>query len=394
MTGGARRLVARQVDTVRAVPQALWDEKIAAGHPLKTAAFFACIEDAFPERRFTYLVLSSGDEVVGLAVVTEERLDLSLVLPRWTARAVRWIRALLPGLLTLRVGMVGTFETAERHWWYDPTRVALEEFAAALLATCEAACARSSLLLVRDLDLREPADAALQSWLRTRGFTGVDNLPLAVVALDGLGLDAHTRRLKKKSRQTIRKAIKEAEAAGLALERVDAWRHLLDACYPLYLQVHAGAVEFRRPPLPPAFFAAVCERLVDSSSLLTLRAADGALVAFVLSGTSPSLHNPFLLGMDYARTRDTPAYQRLLWAEVEYAAARGCRIVDLGLTSYFVKQTAGAELKPLTMAARVRAGWLRPLVGPLLPRLLGAEQPPARRRFRVEAGAEQQPSEE
>lgn len=373
----------RVVTTIREVPQAPWDEKLAQGHPFKSAAFLSCLEDSFPERKFGYLVMSQGEDVVGLAVITEERLDLSLLMPELVGKVATGVRKVLPGFLSLGLGMVGTFETAQRHWWYDPRRVAEPDFAQALLDACDEVCTRSALLLVRDFMEHLPEDTRLQSWFLQRNFKPVANHPMAVVTLDGLGSEAHFQRLKKKSRQNLRKKLKDAEAMGLKVERVHSWRHLIDECYPLYLQVHEGASEFKRNPFPRAFFETIADRMPDTASFLTLRTKEGQLIAFILTGTGGGINNPFLIGMDYARTEGTPAYYLLMWREIEYAAEQSCRVVDLGLTSYFVKQTVGAELEGMTMAARLQSPWLRPLLNPLLPALLSEKQPQERRKFRV-----------
>ena len=385
----------RLVSTIREVPQAVWDARVAQGHPFKSATFLACMEDAFPERTYGYLVISQGEDVVGLAVITEERLDLCLMLPAAVGSLAAGVRKLFPGFLSVGLGMVGTFETAQRHWWYDARRLSENDFALALLDACAQVCTRSSLLLVRDFMVGTAEDARLESWFLGRGFKQVANHPMAVVELDGLSLDAHLQRLKRKSRQNLRKQLKDAEALGFKLERVQDFRPLIDECYPLYLQVHEGASEFKREPFPRAFFEALADRMPGTSSVLTLRQKDGRLVGFILTGTSGTLNNPFLIGLDYARTEGTPAYYCLLWKEVEYAAQRGCRTVDLGLTSYFVKQTLGAELEGMTMAARIQSSWLRPVLNPLLPLLLSEKQPRERQKFRPDIEAEpRQPSSE
>jgi predicted N-acyltransferase len=376
----------RIVSTIREVPRDLWDEKVARGHPFKSGAFMACLEESFPDRRFGYALMSRAGEPVGLAVVTEEPLDLGLLLPPAVGRLSARVRKVLPGFLTLRLGMVGTFETAQRHWWFDADRISAGEFADQLLAALRAVCGRSTLLLVRDFTEGDEEDARLESSILERGFVRLANHPIAIARLDGLSIEEHWQRLKTKSRANVRKKLAQSKELGLELERVEHFGALIDECYPLYLQVHEKSTEFKRNPFPKAFLHALAERMPDQSSLLTLRARDGRLLAFILTGTSGTTNNPFLIGMDYARTRDTPAYYCMLWKELEHAAARGCREVDLGLTSYFVKQTIGAEVKGMTMAARVRGVAPRLLVQPFLPRLLGEKQPERRRLFRVAAG--------
>jgi len=184
------------VPRIRDVPQALWDDKVARGHPFKSAAFLSCLEDSFPERKFGYLIVSQGADVVGLAVITEERLDLSLLLPEQVGTLTRGVRKVLPGFLSLGLGMVGTFETAERHWWYDAQRVSEHDFARALLAACDEVCGNAALLLVRDFMEALPEDVRLESWFLQRGFKQVANHPMAMVTLDGLSSEAHFQRLK------------------------------------------------------------------------------------------------------------------------------------------------------------------------------------------------------
>ncbi|GHG98545.1 GNAT family N-acetyltransferase [Comamonas sp. JC664] len=390
----AAGLTTRIHPRIQDVPRALWDEKVAQGHPFKSAAFLSCLEDSFPDRKFGYVVMSQGADVVGLAVITEERLDLSLLLPQQVGTLAQGVRKVLPGFLSLGLGMVGTFETAERHWWYDARRVSEHDFAKALLAACDEVCGKSALLLVRDFMESLPEDVRLESWFLQRGFKQVANHPMAKIALEGLSSEGHFQRLKKKSRQNLRKKLKDAEALGFQVERVRDFRHLIDECYPLYLQVHEGASEFKRAPFPRAFFETLAERMPTTSSFLTLRDAQGQLIAFILTGTGGGINNPFCIGMDYARTEGTPAYYLMMWKEIEYAAQHGCHLVDLGLTSYFVKQTVGAELEGMTMAARIQSAWLRPLLNPLLPALLSEKQPQERRRFRVSTHDDTSPPSE
>ncbi|WP_163998745.1 GNAT family N-acetyltransferase [Pyxidicoccus caerfyrddinensis] len=369
----------RGVTSIRDVPGTLWDDTVARGHPFKSSTFLSCLEDAFPDRRFAYVLLSRGGDVAGLALVTEERFDLGMRLPERVGRMAARVRRLLPGFLTVRLAMVGTFETAQRHWWWDAELLSEEEFADALLVACQEAYPHADLLVIRDF---MEGDARLEARFLARGFRPARNLPLAVVELEDSSLEAHLQRLKRKPRVSVSKQLAAATRLGLKLERVQDFRHLLPECYPLYLQVHHHASEFKRLPIPLAFFERVAERLPEESSLLTLRTSEGRLVGFVLSGTSGGIHNPFVLGMEYARSRELPIYYNLLGAELAYAAERGCAQVDLGVTSYFVKQTLGATLEGLNMVARLRSPWLRPFLHPLLPALLGEKQPERRQTLR------------
>lgn len=392
MSDGVQTMDCRIVTSIREVPDGLWDERVAQGHPFKSAAFLGCLEAAFPERRFCYFLFYRQERLIGLTVATEEDFDVAMLLPaaigRWCAR----VRRLAPGFLKLRIAQVGTLETAGPHWWLDRSHISAAVFAERLVDACTRAFPSSRLLLVRDFmetgetgetgENRE-ADRELLASLVAQQFRSVLNLPLATVVTGGLTIDDYSRRLKSRSRSAIRKELEAAARTGLTLQRVHDFHGIIDECYPLYLQVHERASEFKRPPIPRAFFEELARQMPEQTSLLTARDQDGRMVGFVLSGTSDSIHDPFLIGMDYARTREASIYYNLLWREIEYACQRGCRLIDMGLTGYFTKQTLGASLEGMSMAARLQSRWLRPVLGPLLPGLLGAKQPRRRRTQRL-----------
>ena len=380
------------VSSIHDLPPGLWDEKIATGHPFKSSAFMACLEASFAERRFGYVLITRSEVPVGLAVVTEEMLDLTLLCPQIVLRLAKAVRKLFPGFMRLRLGMVGTFETALRHWWFDSQQLRESEFVEQLLIGLRAICKQSLLLLVRDFEEGRPADTSLASELHAKGFVSLANFPIAVAKLDGLSIDAHFKRLKGKSRANIRNKLREAQNLGFKFERVTDFAALIDTCYPLYLQVHEGATDFKREPIPKEFFERIAAQMPQQCNMLLLRAADDRVLGFILTGVSATVSAPAFIGMDYDMTYGTPAYYVMIWKELEYAAERGCHEVDLGLTSYFVKQTCGAEIVGMSMAARLESAWLRPLLQPLLPALLGEKQPEKRRRFRVDSAGVQRPS--
>lgn len=364
------------------LPEAVWDERIAACHPLKTSHFMRCVEQTFTERDFAYLTVWHETRLVGMAVLIAERYDLALLLPRWLHRMCGSVRRVFPAFFTLRLCMVGTFETAKRHWWHDRAVLPTARFGRLLLIAAERAFHDARLLVVRDFDDQADDDKELLQQLVAGGCRAVPNLPLATLRLDGLSIDQHLARLKRKSRATVRNALRSAAERGVRVERVREFGALIDECYPLYVQVHERASEFRRQPIPKTFFHNLAAQLPQETSLLTARDAAGQLLGFTIAGTSNEVHNPIIIGMDYRYSRELSLYYVLLWNELAYAVERGCREVDLGLTCYFVKQTLGASLEALSMAARVQVGWLRPVLNPLLPVLIGERQPRERQKFK------------
>src|SRR4051794_18487018 len=62
------------------LPEGLWDGTMGHDHPMKSACFIRVLEQAFPERRFAYMVVRNGDRVVGVSWLSYMSLDISFYL--------------------------------------------------------------------------------------------------------------------------------------------------------------------------------------------------------------------------------------------------------------------------------------------------------------------------
>lgn len=377
----SRRIVA----SIEDLPFDVWDSYVALEHPFRSSAFFAAVETSLQTRQYAYMLLERGSEPVGVAALSQEDYDLTLLLPAAIGKLVQYLRRYFPRFLRLRLAMTGVMETAMHHWWWKPSVLDADGFAGHLLSAFEEAFPHAHLFLVRDFMAGRKGDEMLKAALIERRFRLARNLPLAVVDLVPGGINAHLGRLRGKAKAAIRNQIAVAERLDLRLDRLHDYSHLIDSCYPLYLQVHNAAREFKREALPKKFFSEVAHRFSGRSTLLVARARGGQLVGCVLTGFSDTVSNPFLIGLDYSRAKELGLYYNLIWAEICDAAEASRRVVDLGVTSYFIKQTMGAKLKSMTMVLRLRSRWMQRLFGGVVAGILSADEPATRRAFRVQA---------
>jgi len=56
-------------------------------------------------------------------------------------------------------------------------------------------------------------------------------------------------------------------------------------------------------------------------------------------------------------------YIYIAYAVIETAIHLGARRLEMGLTTYAIKQDLGAEVVPIHMALRATWGWINPFVG-------------------------------
>jgi hypothetical protein len=88
------------------------------------------------------------------------------------------------------------------------------------------------------------------------------------------------------------------------------------------------------------------------------------------------------LGLDYNYSEKTLLYHQLLWSDIKKSADLGCDEIDLGLTSYFVKQKYGAKLEEMRMLVRFQNPILSKILNGILPLMFKFEQPVEHRQFK------------
>lgn len=367
-------------DSIEQVSASAWNANIANGHPYKGVPFLRTLESCFPDRKVVYLAIFKGDTAVGLSLATFEYFDLALGFKPWIFKLVSVMRRFWKHSLSIPMIMVGTYETAQAHWWYDPSSIDADQFSDILLAVIERRLPKAWLLLVRDFV--DSSDENLRAALVRRRFKVIHNHPMAVIHLNGLTAEEHYKRLRARTRHTLRK-LRAAPADQIQIEDYDCFEGILDACYELYLNVHNRAQDFQRPALPKIFLKLVGER--PETRISVLRIPSGKIVAFVMTGFSGTVSSPYIIGMDYQQPRELLIYHHAVWHSVKCSAERGCKQIDLGLTGYFVKQGLGASLHPLAMFGRIQNPLLDRLLGARLTRTFSAPAPVERRLFREDA---------
>jgi hypothetical protein len=247
----------------------------------------------------------------------------------------------------------------------------------------------TGLVMVKDLDegLWTEGDEALTRF----SYRSLDTEPNMILRFrpDWRALDDYLGAMKSDYRSGIKKQIRDVEAAGLVLERLDAEgiaAHA-DELHRLYHEVHdrqkMRLITIRRewmPTLATRFgkdFVVTVVRRPGEAKLLgfisTLKDRDGAI--------------GYYIGFDKEEAaKGQPLYLRLLYALVEDALALGATWVSLGRTALEPKAKLGAVGQPLRCYLRHRDPALNWVVTGLLRVLPEPAQPPERRPFKPAKG--------
>lgn len=247
----------------------------------------------------------------------------------------------------------------------------------------------TGLVMVKDLDasLWQDGDETLQRF----SYRSLDTEPNMILRFrpEWRSFDDYLGAMKSDYRSGIKKQIRDIEAAGLVLERLDAGGIAANAdeLHRLYHEVHdrqkMRLITIRRdwmPTLAARFgkdFVVTVLRRPGEAKLLgfisTLKDRDGAI--------------GYYIGFDKEEAaKGLPLYLRLLYALVEDALAMGAAWASLGRTALEPKAKLGAEGQPLRCYLRHRVPALNSVVKGLLRVLPEPAQPPRRAPFKPSKG--------
>lgn len=375
-----------QIDVVTSIDKierGVWERILGGAHPAKRYDFLRCIEAAYPERQYRYfMIYPCGEEnqkLIGFFFSTQQHHDLKLMLPDKLGYLIDRVRRVWPRFAMLSITMTGCMETHGNHWWLDHRYISDEKLFS-LLDVLLKRHHRSLIYIIRDLHEPFAVTTPFKEAANKAGYHSVDGLPLAILPLRDSDPDAHLARLRQNPRKVVRKVLKEFETLNYTLKKTSTFEGIVDEIYPLYLNVHRRAKEFRREIFPKSFFIYLARHCKDMVEVTMLLGEKGNIEAFTLSLFDRGTYNPFLFGKKQSDGRQPNLYYYLMWSDVNSAAEKGIATVDMGVTNYFPKQNIGAQLHSIAMLASFnqRLQYLNRL----LPKVISYPQPKARNAYR------------
>jgi hypothetical protein len=194
--------------------------------------------------------------------------------------------------------------------------------------------------------IAEPPEEA--AWAAREGFCQFQTLPMVHVELPAGGtLEDYAATLSKKRRRNFRHERDAFAAAGATIEThrgpLENHRPLVDellACLGASADHSQFTVPYNDVLIDPRAFAA------QRQTALVARVG-GKVVGFMSFLEDGDRLMQCHGGLDYERSHDVQAYHNLIYAGIEYALARGCRVMSMGPLNNETKRRAGSTLKPI-----------------------------------------------
>ncbi len=374
-------------DSIDELEPAQWDALLAGRSITFSHAFWRIIEQSqLNDFHYRHLLFVDDDEQpVGLATFYRVTTDIAIFAPPWLRRALGAVRRMFPNFLKLRMLECGTPIILNSPPALLHPDLPADEVIEVLHRTLMRHARDEGVLLLVLRDFERNA----QPWLgplRRQGYHLVDGLPNSYLDIRWRDVADYRAALKSYYRSKINNHLRKNAELQVWHDLIDDFAPLADALCRQWLTVHARANEFQREVLTPAFYRELALRLDGRAKVLRLfRERDWI-------GHALLLHDGDTLRWLYFG-RDEPVndslYLYVTQAVIQTAIELGVARLELGLTTYPIKQDAGARLEPIQFAVRCRWGLFNPLVG----RLYGLFNKPARIQDKqvFKAGQEPQP---
>ncbi len=343
------------------VPPEHWDGLAARGSVGLSRAFWSIMEASrINDFDFRYVLFYDAQRrPVALAGFYSVTTDIAIFAPGPLRAALGAVRRVLPNFFKLRMIECGTPITiTSPPFVYDPAidpEAVVDALDRVLRRT--ARTEGQFLIVVRDF---EPGAAGLQAAFARRGYHGTDSLPNTYLALPWSTPEEYLAALRSYYRSKLVKHRKRNAAAGVTHTVIDDFADLADELCAEWMVVHESASEFQREVLTPDFYRRLSRDLGPLSKAILFH-RHGERVGHALLLRDGDMLRWLYVGRKVSG--NDGLYLYVAQTVVLTAIELGVRRLEMGLTTYAIKQDLGAEVVPIRLALRANRSWINPFVG-------------------------------
>jgi predicted N-acyltransferase len=355
------RLTTKIFSSIQEIPRDQWNGLLKGRSCSFSHEFWQVIEQS-RLNDFDYRHIVFYDETgspVAFASYYSITTDVAIFAPAKLRGLLGAIRRIFPNFLKVRMLECGTPITVN-----SPPFVAKETVSSAAIARSlgkllldTARAEGQFIIVIRDF---EPNADALWPHFRRLGYHSVDSLPNTYMDITWSSPEDYLKSMKSYYRSKLQRHLRKNEAQKVTHELVDDFHDLAESLCSQWLVVHHQADEFQREILTPAFYREFSRAMGPrSKALLFYRQNE-------LVGHALLLMDGDLLRWLYIGRKDAVNDSLYIYAGhkvIETAIKLGAKRLELGLTTYSIKQDLGAQMAPVKLALRSASWLINPFVG-------------------------------
>ena len=356
-----RRLRAEIYQRIGDVPGQIWDVLIAGAHETLSRDFWTVLE-ASGLNDFDYRYVLFFDEqgrAAGLSSFYNVTTDIAIFATGVLRTLLNGIRRIFPNFLKLRMLECGTPITITSPPFVRRADIDDADIVAALHEVLMRVARQEGQLFIVVRDF-EPESFSLEADFRRHGYHWIGSLPNTYIENVWKSPNAYISSMRSYFRSKLRKHLRRNLEAGVTHRLVEDFDELATTLHQQWMVVHENAKEFQREVLTPEFYRHYA-RIMGSRSKALLFYRHGKMVGHALLMVDGDMLRWLYVG------RDVPAndnlYLYIAQKVVETAIQLGVQRLEMGLTTYPIKQDLGAVVTPIRVAVRARWGIINPFVG-------------------------------
>jgi predicted N-acyltransferase len=381
---GAPCLKTEIFDSLDAIPQRDWDRLCALGSVAMSRAFWGVIErSGMNDFTYRYIIGYAAGQAVFIAGVYTVTTDIAIFAPPFVRRLLDGIRRVFPNFLKWKMLECGTPITISSPPYIRSADVTDEVVIEALNRDLRSLAKREGCLIIVLRDF-EPNAQGLQGCLRGLGYHWTDSLPNTYVDIRWRSPAQYRSAMRSYYRSKLNKHLKRNLDVGIHHKLVDDFAPLAQTLCAQWMEVHTHASEFQREVLTPTFYRELPAQMGDRAKVLLFYCHD-ALVGHALLLMDGQMLRWLYVGREIAQ--NDSLYLYIAETVVETAIMLGAKRLEMGLTTYPIKQDLGADVVPIKLALRASQGWMNPFVGLGYALLNRVPQPRPRQVFKAEQRA-------
>jgi predicted N-acyltransferase len=300
--------------------------------------------------RWRYVLVYEGDELVAAApaFLTDYRLETTLSGPgRRVAEAVRRV---LPRLLTLRLGCVGSPCTEKALVGVSP-EVGPDRRAALLTALIDGFQAAALGEGCSLIGLKDVVEADWRGWdAAAAGYRAVESLPIACLDVDFPDIERYYARLSASARKDMRRKLRALDRIRIEVRaQVD---DVIDRIMDLYAETLDRA-QASLEALTPAYFRGVLREMPGRAIVVLYFDGPDLLAANLLLQDGATLLDKYFC-MDTDRGRPFNLYFLSWFTNLRLCLQQGRTRYQAGQAAYDAKLRLGSRLTRTTNYFRHR----------------------------------------
>jgi predicted N-acyltransferase len=348
-------------NSISEIPKAQWNQLLNDRSCTFSHEFWTLIEES-DLNDFSYrhvLFLDENDQAVGCTTFFLVTTDIAIFAPPTLRALLERIRRFFPNFLKLGMVECGSpiilnspplISVAG----IDPRKL-IKPLADQLLRTARQE--GKFLIVVRDF---EPDAEELLPSFTELGYHTVDSLPNTYLDIRWQSIEEYRADLKSYYRSKLNNHLRRNAGLDVRHELVNDFADKADELCAQWLVVHSKASEFKREVLTPKFYREFSATMGEHSKALYFYRGN-KFVGHVLL-----LHDGDLLRWLYFGRKEAANDSLYIYvghAVVETAIMLGAKRLEMGLTTYAIKQDLGGRLTSMKFSIRATSRLINPFVG-------------------------------